>query len=75
MSKPNVAVKNLGISIVFLQDDLPRVTQEIETLKFLYHPHICQMYQTFETENKIFIVMEYCPGGELFDYIGKYREV
>lgn len=28
------------------------------------------MYQTFETEKKIFIVMEYCPGGELFDYIG-----
>ena len=25
--------------------------------------------QVIETEGKIFMVLEYCPGGELFDYI------
>ena len=25
--------------------------------------------QVLETETKIYMVLEYCPGGELFDYI------
>ena len=27
------------------------------------------MLKVIETETKIFMVLEYCPGGELFDYI------
>ena len=27
------------------------------------------LIQVIETETKIFMVLEYCPGGELFDYI------
>uniref|UniRef100_A0A8C9QKE5 non-specific serine/threonine protein kinase n=1 Tax=Spermophilus dauricus TaxID=99837 RepID=A0A8C9QKE5_SPEDA len=49
--------------------DLPRVKTEIDALKNLRHQHICQLYHVLETANKIFIVLEYCPGGELFDYI------
>ena len=26
-------------------------------------------YQVLETDTKIYMVLEYCPGGELFDYI------
>ncbi|KAG8200582.1 hypothetical protein JTE90_000652 [Oedothorax gibbosus] len=52
-----------------LGDDLPRVQLEIEALKVLNHPNICKLYQVIETENKFFLVLEYCPGGELFDYI------
>ncbi|XP_032164223.1 LOW QUALITY PROTEIN: maternal embryonic leucine zipper kinase [Mustela erminea] len=52
-----------------LGNDLPRVKTEIEALKNLRHQHICQLYHVLETANKIFMVLEYCPGGELFDYI------
>ncbi|KAF8782966.1 Maternal embryonic leucine zipper kinase like protein [Argiope bruennichi] len=52
-----------------LGDDLPRVQLEIEALKILNHPNICKLYQVIETEKNYFIVLEYCPGGELFDYI------
>ncbi|XP_077612299.1 maternal embryonic leucine zipper kinase isoform X3 [Crocuta crocuta] len=52
-----------------LGSDLPRVKTEIEALKNLRHQHICQLYHVLETANKIFLVLEYCPGGELFDYI------
>ncbi|CAL1271388.1 unnamed protein product [Larinioides sclopetarius] len=52
-----------------LGDDLPRVQLEIEALKVLNHPNICKLYQVIETEKNYFIVLEYCPGGELFDYI------
>nr|XP_021501655.1 maternal embryonic leucine zipper kinase isoform X2 [Meriones unguiculatus] len=52
-----------------LGNDLPRVKTEIDALKNLRHQHICQLYHVLETKNKIFMVLEYCPGGELFDYI------
>jgi maternal embryonic leucine zipper kinase len=52
-----------------LGDDLPRVRTEIDAMKTLAHQHICKLYQVIETEEKFFMVIEYCPGGELFDYI------
>ncbi|XP_037653501.1 maternal embryonic leucine zipper kinase [Choloepus didactylus] len=52
-----------------LGNDLPRIKTEIDALKNLRHQHICQLYHVLETANKIFLVLEYCPGGELFDYI------
>ena len=51
------------------KDDLPRVKVEIDAMKDLRHQHICQLMQVIETDEKIFMVLEYCPGGELFDYI------
>ncbi|XP_029426609.1 maternal embryonic leucine zipper kinase isoform X5 [Nannospalax galili] len=62
-----VAIKIMDKSA--LGNDLPRVKTEIDALKNLRHQHICQLYHVLETENKIFMVLEYCPGGELFDYI------
>jgi len=52
------------------QEDLPRIAREIETLKNLNHEHIAKLFQIIETEEKIFMVLELCRGGELFDYIG-----
>ncbi|XP_066974085.1 maternal embryonic leucine zipper kinase-like [Macrobrachium rosenbergii] len=52
-----------------LGDDLPRIYLEIEAMKQLTHQHICKLYQVLETDMKLFMILEYCPGGELFDYI------
>uniref|UniRef100_A0A8C9R8W2 Maternal embryonic leucine zipper kinase n=1 Tax=Scleropages formosus TaxID=113540 RepID=A0A8C9R8W2_SCLFO len=52
-----------------LGEDLHRVKIEIEAMKHLSHQHVCQLYHIIETPTKIFMVLEYCPGGELFDYI------
>ncbi|XP_067935041.1 maternal embryonic leucine zipper kinase-like isoform X2 [Watersipora subatra] len=52
-----------------LKDDLPRVTTEINAMKELCHQHICKLYEVIETADKFFLVLEYCPNGELFDYI------
>ncbi|XP_077461346.1 maternal embryonic leucine zipper kinase isoform X2 [Stigmatopora argus] len=52
-----------------LGDDLPRVKLEIEAMKNLSHQHICRLYQVIESSTQIFMILEYCPGGELFDYI------
>ncbi|XP_078115979.1 maternal embryonic leucine zipper kinase [Sander vitreus] len=63
----NVAIKIMNKKD--LGDDLPRVKVEIEAMKNLSHQHICRLYQVIETSTQIFMVLEYCPGGELFDYI------
>ncbi|CAJ0599631.1 unnamed protein product [Cylicocyclus nassatus] len=50
-------------------DDLPRVATELDALRTLSHQNICRLYQFIETEDKYYIIMEYCSGGEMFDYI------
>ncbi|XP_076879103.1 maternal embryonic leucine zipper kinase [Brachyhypopomus gauderio] len=52
-----------------LGDDLPRVKTEMEAMKNLSHQHVCRLYHIIETASRIYMVLEYCPGGELFDYI------
>ncbi|XP_074935241.1 maternal embryonic leucine zipper kinase-like [Phalacrocorax aristotelis] len=59
------AISYLAVAISW--DDLPRVKVEIEATKDLGHQHICQLYHVIETSRKIFVVLEYCPGGELLD--------
>ena len=40
---------------------------EVEILKTLDHPNILKVYEYFEDDNDYYIVMEYCPGGDVFD--------
>jgi serine/threonine protein kinase len=61
----------VNIILYIVQDDLPRIRLEIEAMKALSHQNVCKLYQVIETDAKIFMILEYCPGGELFDYIGK----
>lgn len=68
-TKEKVAIKIMDKALLAKKDDLHRAYNEIYALKHLIHQHICQLYQVYETEESIFLVIEYCPGGELFDYI------
>lgn len=63
----NVAIKIMEKKE--LGEDLPRVKVEIEAMKSLSHQHVCRLYHVIETNTKIYMILEYCPGGELFDYI------
>jgi BR serine/threonine kinase len=55
-----------------LQPDSPghwRVYKEISLMKVLDHPGILKLYDVLESTRHIYMVMEYAPNGELFDYI------
>jgi len=43
------------------------IRDEIKILSSLDHPNIIKYYETYESPNYIYLVMEYCQGGELFD--------
>lgn len=46
-----------------------RLELEINLLKITDHPHIVKMYDLFEDPQSIYLVMEVCSGGELFDFV------
>ena len=57
--------------------DVQRFKKEINILKKLHHKNIIQLYEIMESKKSLYIVMEYCEKGELFDYIvnnGKLSE-
>jgi len=49
--------------------DLNRTRLELKILKKADHPNIVKIYEIYETENSLYIIMEKCNGGELFDKI------
>ena len=65
-----VAVKILDKMILSqTPDDYQSVKQEINILKSVKHKHIVQLYEVMQTPRHIFIIMEYCEGKDLLDYI------
>eukprot|EP00929_Paragymnodinium_shiwhaense_P096471 TRINITY_DN5805_c0_g1_i1.p1 TRINITY_DN5805_c0_g1~~TRINITY_DN5805_c0_g1_i1.p1 ORF type:complete len:655 (+),score=156.12 TRINITY_DN5805_c0_g1_i1:85-2049(+) len=49
--------------------DLHAFRTEIEIMKLMDHPNIIKLFEHFEDANNIYLVMELCSGGDLFDRI------
>ncbi|KAK2462380.1 hypothetical protein APHAL10511_005686 [Amanita phalloides] len=45
------------------------VDREITMMKLMNHPNIMRIYDVFEGEYELFLVLEYVEGGELFDFL------
>jgi len=45
------------------------IINEVTALKNLDHPNIIKLYEVYEDNDCIYLVQEFCEGGELFDYI------
>lgn len=62
-----------AVKIIFKQRILmskfeeEEIIKEIEILKLLDHPNIIKVYEYFNTTENLYIVLEFCNGGELFD--------
>jgi calcium-dependent protein kinase len=58
--------------------NMERFKQEIAIMKIMDHPNIIKLIESFEDHRNIYLVMELCSGGELFDRIidaGHFTEV
>ncbi|KAK6150103.1 hypothetical protein DH2020_017628 [Rehmannia glutinosa] len=77
----NVAIKILDKEKVLKhkmigQGLLARLS-EISTMKLIRHPNVIRMFEVMASKTKIYIVMEFVTGGELFDKIatrGRLKE-
>eukprot|EP00667_Euglena_gracilis_P008548 EG_transcript_8664 len=66
-----VAVKIIRLEKLSNPKSLLKVRREINNLKSLRHPHIIRLHDVVSTPTDIFMVMEYVPGGELFEFLSR----
>ncbi|KAF3526291.1 hypothetical protein F2Q69_00049718 [Brassica cretica] len=49
--------------------------KEISILRTIDHPNIIRLHEAIETGDRIFLVLEYCSGGDLAEYITLHGKV
>eukprot|EP01069_Polyplicarium_translucidae_P001351 Polyplicarium_translucidae@DN1633_c0_g1_i1.p1 len=52
-------------------ENLTRLKREILIMKRLDHPNIIKLFEVYEDQKNLYLIMELCTGGELFDRIIK----
>ena len=66
-----VAIKIIKKSSLKSNEDKELLETEIYIMKFSNHPNIIKLYDNYENEKYIFLVMEYINGGNLISYLNK----
>ncbi|KAF5451808.1 hypothetical protein F2P56_026877 [Juglans regia] len=54
---------------------LRKLKREISTMKLIKHPNVVKLFEVMASKSKIYIVLEFVGGGELFDQIAKHRRL
>ena len=73
--KEKCAIKIVDKRFLENVQDIQRLRKEIKILKKIRHKNIIQLYDIMESKTNLYFVMEYCKGGELFDYIVKKKRL
>ncbi|XP_010420969.1 PREDICTED: CBL-interacting serine/threonine-protein kinase 26-like isoform X1 [Camelina sativa] len=72
-----VALKILDKEKVLKHKMAEQIRREISTMKLINHPNVVRLYEVLGSKTKIYIVLEFVTGGELFDKIvhdGRLKE-
>jgi len=68
ITKKTVAIKIINKSKL-RAGEIDLIRNEVELLKHFQHPNIVRLYDSFESYEEIYIVMEYLSGGDLVDLL------
>ncbi|WOL20585.1 hypothetical protein Cni_G29390 [Canna indica] len=68
-----VAIKALDKEKILKGGLVAHIKREIAILRRVRHPYIVQLFEVMATKTKIYFVMEYVRGGELFSRVAKGR--
>ncbi|KAI3742999.1 hypothetical protein L1987_60700 [Smallanthus sonchifolius] len=69
----SVAIKVIDKEKIMKGGLIAHIKREISILRRVRHPNIVQLFEVMATKGKIFFVMEYVKGGELFNKVTKGR--
>ncbi|KZF24613.1 kinase-like protein [Xylona heveae TC161] len=60
-----------GLKVVLKSADKndTNLAREIHHHRQFIHPHIARLYEVIVTETLVWLVLEYCPGDELYNYL------
>lgn len=67
----NVAIKIIDKNKVLKVGMMEQIKREISVMRLVRHPNIVELYEVMATKTKIYFVMEYVKGGELFNKVAK----
>ncbi|XP_054781140.1 CBL-interacting serine/threonine-protein kinase 9 [Prosopis cineraria] len=73
----HVAIKILDRNHVLRHKMVEQLKREISTMKLIKHPNVVNIFEVMASKTKIYIVLEFVDGGELFDKIandGRLKE-
>ena len=65
------AMKCLKKQRVFQRHQVEHTKTERRVLGFLKHPFLVSLYYAFQNDYKLYLVLDYCAGGELFFHLSK----
>ncbi|XP_073149126.1 CBL-interacting serine/threonine-protein kinase 14-like [Henckelia pumila] len=69
----SVAIKAMSKQRVMRKNLVAHIKREISIMHKLDHPHIVRLLEVLATKTKIYFVMEFAKGGELFTKVAKGR--
>ncbi|KAF2303028.1 hypothetical protein P3X46_020187 [Hevea brasiliensis] len=69
----SVAIKVIDKEKILKGGLMAHIKREISILRRVRHPNIVQLFEVMATKAKIYFVMEYVRGGELFNKVAKGR--
>ncbi|MCJ1386014.1 hypothetical protein MMC17_009139 [Xylographa soralifera] len=55
--------------------DDANLAREIHHHRQFLHPHIARLYEVIITETLVWLVLEYCPGDELYNYLLRHGQL
>lgn len=67
----SVAIKMIDKEKVFRVGLIDQTKREISVMRLVRHQHVVQLYEVMASKTKIYFVMEYAKGGELFNKVAK----
>lgn len=67
------AMKILKKTYLVKRRQIERTRTERKVLSAVNHPFIMKLHYAFQTEDKLYLVLDYCPGGELFFHLSRCR--
>lgn len=73
VTSQSVAIKVIDKDKIFKVGLMDQIKREISVMKLVRHPNIVQLYEVMATKTKIYFVLEYVKGGELFNKVAKGR--
>ncbi|URD86533.1 CBL-interacting protein kinase [Musa troglodytarum] len=69
----SVAIKVVDKEKVLKVGLIDQIKREISVMRLVRHPNIVELYEVMATRSKIYFVLEYVKGGELFNKVVKGR--
>jgi serum/glucocorticoid-regulated kinase 2 len=67
------AMKILKKTHLLKRGQIERTRTERKVLSVVDHPFIMKLHFAFQTDSKLFLVLDYCAGGELFFHLSRYQ--